>query len=137
MLTVLGAMVAVMAAVRSTWSPCGWSMLSTITPLSERGRGHRHAAPRTRFLLGAAVGGTALGAIGAVGAWAVAALDPTPTTLGAIVAVAALVAGAFDADVARPMLPHHRRQVNEEWLDRFRAWVYGSGFGVQIGFGLA
>jgi hypothetical protein len=34
--------VAVMSAVRSTWSPCGLSMLASITPLSEVGRGHRY-----------------------------------------------------------------------------------------------
>ena len=34
-------------------------------------------------------------------------------------------------------LPFHRRQVNERWLDRYRPWVYGAGFGWQIGCGLA
>jgi hypothetical protein len=34
-------------------------------------------------------------------------------------------------------LPIHRRQVNERWLDHYRAWVYGAGFGWQIGTGLA
>ncbi len=33
-------------------------------------------------------------------------------------------------------LPFHSRQVNERWLDRFRPWVYGAGFGWQIGTGL-
>ena len=33
-------------------------------------------------------------------------------------------------------LPFHSRQVNERWLDRFRPWVYGAGFGWQIGAGL-
>jgi hypothetical protein len=31
----------------------------------------------------------------------------------------------------------HLRQVNERWLDQFRPWVYGAGFGWQIGTGLA
>jgi hypothetical protein len=30
----------------------------------------------------------------------------------------------------------HRRQVNERWLDQFRPWVYGAGFGWQIGAGV-
>ena len=34
-------------------------------------------------------------------------------------------------------LPIHRRQVNERWLDQYRSWVYGSGFGWQIGNGLS
>jgi hypothetical protein len=27
--------------------------------------------------------------------------------------------------------------VNEEWLDQFRGWVYGLGFGFQLGMGVA
>ena len=34
-------------------------------------------------------------------------------------------------------LPIHRRQVNERWLDQYRPWVYGAGFGWQIGTGLS
>ena len=34
-------------------------------------------------------------------------------------------------------LPIHHRQVNERWLDQYRPWVYGAGFGWQIGTGLA
>ena len=41
LLVVLAALTAVIAAARSTWSPCGLSMLSSITPLAEQGRGHR------------------------------------------------------------------------------------------------
>ena len=33
--------------------------------------------------------------------------------------------------------PVHHRQVNERWLDQYRPWVYGAGFGWQIGTGLA
>jgi hypothetical protein len=32
--------------------------------------------------------------------------------------------------------PFFKRQVNEYWLGRYRAWVYGSGFGWQIGTGV-
>ena len=51
----------VAAAVRSTWSPCGLSMLSTITPFGERGRGHAYRATATWFVVGAAGGGATLG----------------------------------------------------------------------------
>jgi hypothetical protein len=27
--------------------------------------------------------------------------------------------------------------VNEEWLGRYRGWVYGAGFGFQLGLGVA
>ena len=32
--------------------------------------------------------------------------------------------------------PFFKRQVNEYWLGRYRAWVYGGGFGWQIGAGV-
>jgi hypothetical protein len=32
--------------------------------------------------------------------------------------------------------PFIRRQVNEDWLSKYRPWVYGSGFGWQIGVGV-
>lgn len=33
-------------------------------------------------------------------------------------------------------MPSWRRQVDERWLTAYRGWVYGLGFGVQLGFGL-
>ena len=39
---VLGLVVALAAAVRSTWSPCGQSMLSQLTPVGEASRGYRY-----------------------------------------------------------------------------------------------
>ena len=129
--------IAIVAAVRSTWSPCGWSMLSTVTPLSERARRRRYGVTACWFVIGATAGGLGLGSIGAV-------LAQLPRALGlsvpASVAAATLVlaaAAAIDLGVLGPPLPHHRRQVNEDWLDHYRGWVYGVGFGVQIGFGLA
>ena len=53
-LIALAAITAVGSAIRSTWSPCGLSMLSTITPLAERSRGRRWGLTATWFLLGAA-----------------------------------------------------------------------------------
>jgi hypothetical protein len=38
----------------------------------------------------------------------------------------------------RPLhVPGPRRQVNEQWLHRYRGWVYGVGFGAQLGVGIA
>jgi hypothetical protein len=37
----------------------------------------------------------------------------------------------------RRQLPSLRRQVNEDWLAIYRGWVYGIGFGAQLGVGLA
>lgn len=134
---ILGLVLAVTAAVRSTWSPCGWSMLSTMTPLSERSRGHRFGVTGAWFVAGAALGGLLTGSIGALGALAIRAVDPSATQVAVVVAVLLVIGATWDADLLRPSLPHHRRQVDEEWLDRFRPWVYASGFGFQIGTGLA
>lgn len=132
-----GATVAVAAALRSTWSPCGWSMLSTITPLTERGRGHRFGATATWFVGGALLGGLLLGTVGAIAGQVVAELELSATTRAVVAVVVVFVAAAFDARLLKPALPHYRRQVNEDWLDEFRPWVYASGFGLQIGAGLA
>jgi hypothetical protein len=35
------------------------------------------------------------------------------------------------------VLPGPRRQVDESWLDTYRGWVYGAGYGLQIGAGVA
>ena len=33
-------------------------------------------------------------------------------------------------------LPTNHRQVNERWLDEYRGWVYGLGYGFQLGLGV-
>jgi hypothetical protein len=129
-------MVTIVAAVRSTWSPCGLSMLASITPLSEAGRGHRFRTTASWYLLGSTLGGAGLGlcvAAATVGVHAIA-LTSRETLLVALVASA--VAVMSDANWGGFHLPVHHRQVNERWLDRFRPWVYGAGFGWQIGTGL-
>lgn len=135
MLTVLAFSLAVAAAVRSTWSPCGLSMLSTVTPIAERGRGHRFAVTATWFVVGSVLGGATLGGITALGALA---LDGVSTDVAlAVAGVAALVGAAIDAGVARVRPPFFKRQLDDAWLDRYRGWVYGLGFGWQIGVGVA
>jgi MFS family permease len=133
----LALLVGVAAAVRSTWSPCGLSMLSTITPFGERAKGHRYSATATWFILGAVVGGLALGAVAAGLAALVAAAGPSVAAVGAVAIVATLVALVSDTGIAGYRVPAHFRQVNERWLDAYRPWVYGAGFGFQIGCGLA
>ena len=128
--------VALVGGVRSTWSPCGLSMLSTITPLAENGRGHRWLATATWYLAGGVAGGATLGAGLALLALGVHALAPTPTTTTAAVAAGlALLAATTEAGLVA--LPIHHRQVNERWLDSYRPWVYATGFGWQIGTGVA
>lgn len=135
LIVALAAVVAVAAAARSTWSPCGLSMLSTITPMAERSRGRRWGLTAAWFILGATLGGATLGALAVACASVVGLLDlPARAVLGTA-AVLALVTAGMDLGIGTRM-PHHRRQVDELWLDQFRSWVYGIGFGFQIGTGL-
>ena len=137
MVVTLGTVVTVVVAVRSTWSPCGLSMLASITPLAERGRGHRYRSTAAWFVAGAVAGGATLGAVMAAGALAVGALDPDPWVVAVVVLAASALVAVSDSGVAGRRIPFHRRQVNERWLDGYRPWVYGAGFGWQIGSGLA
>ena len=104
-------------------------MLSSITPLGERGRGQRWEITMGFFVLGSTAGGSALGGLlGAAGG--VAGLGTRPVALW-LLAAAALLGAAFDG-----RLPTTRRQVNEDWLGRYRGWVYGGAFGAQLGAGV-
>ena len=133
----LALLVGVTAAVRSTWSPCGLSMLSTITPFGERAKGHRYGATATWFIAGAAIGGLALGALAAGFAALVSVAGVTSGLVGAVAIVATSTALVSDTGLAGFRVPAHYRQVNERWLDAYRPWVYGAGFGFQIGCGVA
>jgi hypothetical protein len=107
-------------------------MLASITPLGERGRHNHYPLTMAAFILAAAgagaVGGLALGAIGALG------LPDLRTGLRLAVLAAALLI-AIGLDLRPGPVPGPRRQVNEQWLDRYRGWVYGLGFGAQLGIG--
>jgi hypothetical protein len=137
LLMAAAAVVAVAAGVRSTWSPCGVSMLATVTPLAESARGHRYRSTAAWFIAGGTLGGATLGLAMAGLALGVRAASPSTVALAAVTCVVATVAAASDARLGGFHLPFHSRQVNERWLDQFRPWVYGAGFGWQIGVGLA
>ncbi len=133
---VLGAVIAIAAAVRSTWSPCGQSMLSQLTPVGEASRGSRYGTTAAWFVAGAVVGGAMLGGVMALLAAGVAAFDVTAATALGLVAGLAILSAAVDSGVLGVAPPFFLRQVNEDWLGRYRAWVYGSGFGWQVGAGV-
>jgi MFS family permease len=116
-------------------------MLASIHPLGERARRNRWSLTVSAYLAGSALGGLLAGAVAAGAGGALGAgLGPSRSSPGlATVAVAAGVgaaaaAAAWDLAVRRALPP--RRQVNEDWLGRYRGWVYGAGFGVQLGAGL-
>ena len=104
-------------------------MLTSISPLGERARGNRWSLTVAWLVLGALLGGAAVGAaLGALGQ-ALAAARAGAAGL-AVLAAACAAAAAWDLSGRR--LPG-RRQVNEDWLVAYRSWVYGSGFGLQLG----
>jgi hypothetical protein len=111
-------------------------MLASIHPLGERARRNRWSLTVSAYLAGSAAGGLLAGAAAAALGWALrAGVGSPPTGLVTALALgAAAAATAWDVGVRRPLPP--RRQVNEDWLGRYRGWVYGAGFGVQLGAGL-
>ncbi len=126
---------ALVAAARGMWSPCGLSMLSTITPLAEKLRGHSFSVTATWFTLGSVVGGASLGSLCALGAVVVHALGLGTMFMLWVSGLVALVAVLTDGHVRGIRLPVIPRQVNEQWVDRYRPIVYAAGFGWQIGAG--
>jgi hypothetical protein len=108
-------------------------MLTSINPLGERIRGNRWLSTVAWLILGGIVGGAVLGAAaGTIGALLADGLSPSSRLTVLVVALAA--AALWDLlDLRFP----GRRQVDENWLTRYRSWVYGFGFGAQLGVGLA
>jgi hypothetical protein len=113
-------------------------MLGSITPLGERGRNSRWPVTMTAFVLGSAAGGVALGAaLGSVGGVARTAFAWWTATASLVaLGIVALIGAALDIQLIPVSLPTVRRQVNERWLQRYRGWVYGLGFGFQLGLGV-
>lgn len=111
-------------------------MLSQITPMGERARGFRFGFTATWFVAGAVIGGAMLGAFMAVLALIASAVGLTATVAAGIAAVVAITGAASDAHVLGFGPPFLKRQVNEDWLGLYRSWLYGLGFGWQIGTGI-
>jgi hypothetical protein len=105
-------------------------MLASITPLGERGRQSTWGVTVSAFLLAAtaaaAGAGAAIGALGSV---------VLPSHAG-IAVLAAAIGLAIVLDGLPVAVPGPRRQVDERWLDRYRGWVYGAGYGAQLGLGV-
>lgn len=108
-------------------------MLASITPLGERSRRQRWPLTVSALIIGATAAG------GAVGAALVATGRLVPLAAGTrldLLLVLATVAMVLDLRPFGLRLPPHRRQVDEAWLHRYRGWVYGAGFGAQLGVGI-
>src|SRR5262249_32547491 len=88
------------------------------------------------FVLGALAGGATLGFAVALLALAFHAVGLSAATASAIAALFALGGAAVDARLLPFAPPFLRRQVDANLLPSYRGWVYGFGFGWQIGAGL-
>jgi hypothetical protein len=108
-------------------------MLASITPLGERSRRQQWAITVAALIVGSAAAGAAVGAaLAATGRLLPLGASSRLVLLLGIAAVAVVLE-------LRPFgvrLPTHRRQVDESWLLRYRGWVYGIGFGGQLGVGV-
>lgn len=106
-------------------------MLASIHPLGERARHNRWAVTAAAYIAGSAAGGVTVGvAAGLLGTAVV------PAGASSVWAVAALGLAAAALDLLGVRMPGPRRQVNEDWLTSYRGWVYGAGFGFQLGLGV-
>ena len=111
-------------------------MLSSISPLGERARSSRWWLTTTAYAIGSLAGGLAIGALaGLVGSLLPEDVRSSAWALG-LVALLLLLGLVLDLRVGGSSLPSWRRQVDVQWLDEYRGWVMGLGFGAQLGFGL-
>jgi hypothetical protein len=119
---------AFVAGLTGAWSPCGFSMVST---LGEHARGRAATlAACAAFVPGALLGGvTTFGALAAVGA--LLGGGDAALVAAAVVAAAAAVAEAAGVRIA----PQIRRQVPEHWRRVLPLPVAAAGYGVLLGLG--
>src|SRR3954451_22535702 len=101
-------------------------MLTSISPLGERARGNRWPVTAAVYVVASTLAGLGIGALlGALGSL----FDVSPLVAAGVCAVAAV------ADLTH-RLPTVHRQVDEDWLSQYRGWVYGAGYGAQLGLGV-
>lgn len=112
-------------------------MLASIHPLGERARNNRWVATAIAYTAGALVGGTVAGALfGAIG-WIMTTGFDAPASATALAAGGVLATAiVMDGRLAGARVPSIRRQVDENWLNALRGWVYGVGYGFQLGLAL-
>jgi sulfite exporter TauE/SafE len=109
-------------------------MLTSIHPLGERARGNRFGLTASAYVVGSLAGGAMSGLVaGALGALRVGGASLVWRSV--VFALASVLALVVELRGIRPR--SWRRQVNEDWLSEYRGWVYGIGFGFQLGLGVA
>lgn len=113
-------------------------MLSSIHPFGERSRNNTFGRTAAAHMIGSALGGVALGSvIGALGVAITVLASPSDTLRVSVVLACALAALVLEATSRERLLPTRTRQVNENWIQSYRGWVYGGGFGAELGFGIS
>jgi hypothetical protein len=110
-------------------------MLASISPVGEAARHQRWSLTVTAYVVASTIGGAAVGAlVGGVGSLAVAVTGrPATAAIAFGLALVGIVAVAIDLRVLPLRPPSWQRQVDERWLTTYRGWVYGAGFGAQLG----
>ncbi len=106
-------------------------MLASINPLGERGRNQHYPVTVAAFIATSTFAGALLGA--ALGLLGVRFAHERPALV--VIALLALTGLLLDSGRVGWRVPGPRRQVEEHWLTTYRGWVYGAGFGVQLGLG--
>ena len=108
-------------------------MLASIHPLGERARGQRYAVTATAYIVGSVLGAASLGFL--VGGLGGLVFDGR-AALARLIGFGVIALGAAGIEAAGGRVPSWHRQVNEDWLTAYRGWVYGAGFGFQLGLGV-
>lgn len=112
-------------------------MLGSMSPVGDSSRHQRWWITATAYTVASVIAGAAIGAgLGAVGQ-VLAGIVRVPTGTRLLVLGTTLVAAAALDAGALGRLPTWHRQVDERWLTTYRGWVYGAGFGAQLGVGVA
>jgi hypothetical protein len=106
-------------------------MLASISPLGERARRQSYPITVFAFIATSTIAASLLGGLlGLIGA-------PISSAVGLVIIGAGALAGLLlDLNAFGWRIPGPHRQVNEDWLVRYRGWVYGAGFGAQLGVGV-
>lgn len=113
-------------------------MLSSIHPFGERSRNNTFGRTASAHVLGSSLGGALLGLIfGSLGWLLLTLIDLSIDTRTILILVSALAALVIEATGRERLLPSRSRQVNENWIQNYRGWVYGGGFGAELGFGIS
>lgn len=103
-------------------------MLTSISPLGERARGHDARLSVAFYTLASILGGlTTAAVIGLIGLVLPSGSRPVWAAVACVLAALVDLSGR---------VPTGHRQVDEDWLTRYRRWVYTTGFGWQLGTGV-